>query len=96
MVFKLAPPASPARGGLMGGWASEQGKPPAENLEARSMLAVLVAATVLTVATNSMVTVLLPDIGRSLVAGPVALGWTATGALEQIARRVAQETAAGR
>jgi predicted MFS family arabinose efflux permease len=49
------------------------------------MLAVLVAATVLTVATNSMMTVLLPDIGRSFVAGPVALGWTATGALLAVA-----------
>jgi MFS family permease len=49
------------------------------------MLAVLVAATVLTVAMNSMMTVLLPDIGRSLGAGPVALGWTLTGALLAVA-----------
>lgn len=42
---------------------------------------ILVAATALTISTNSMITVLLPDIGRSLGSGPVALGWTATGAL---------------
>lgn len=47
----------------------------------RSMMPLLVAGTVVTISTNSMVTVLLPDIGRSLGAGPVALGWTATGAL---------------
>jgi len=69
----------------MGDGAGEQEQPPAGEPETRSMLAVLVAATVLTVATNSMMTVLLPDIGRSLVAGPVALGWTATGALLAVA-----------
>ncbi|TDX85397.1 DHA2 family florfenicol/chloramphenicol resistance protein-like MFS transporter [Amycolatopsis arida] len=47
----------------------------------RSMMPILVAATVLTISTNSMITVLLPDIGRSLGSGPVALGWTVTGAL---------------
>lgn len=45
------------------------------------MMPVLVAATVLAISTNSMITVLLPEIGRSLGSGPVALGWTATGAL---------------
>ncbi|ANY08112.1 MFS transporter [Pseudonocardia sp. HH130630-07] len=51
----------------------------------RAVLAVLVAATVLTAGTNTVMTVVLPEVGRDLGVGPVALSWTATGPLLALA-----------
>jgi len=47
----------------------------------RLMLVVLVAATIVTVLNNSMITVVLASVGRDLSATPSDLGWTATGYL---------------
>jgi MFS transporter, DHA2 family, metal-tetracycline-proton antiporter len=44
----------------------------------RLLLAVLVTATVISVMSNSMITVLLPLIGRDFSASVAVLGWTAT------------------
>ncbi len=49
------------------------------------MLVVLVAATIVTVLNNSMITVVLAAVGRDLSATPSALGWTATGYLLPVA-----------
>jgi len=45
------------------------------------MLVMLVAATIVTVLNNSMITVVLASVGRDLSATPSDLGWTATGYL---------------